>query len=70
MSTELFPTLQPAANEQKEPESFLGTRLGLLTLVLLCAVQFLDIADASIVNVALPSIQRALLFSQKSCNGW
>ena len=36
-----------------------------LTLVLLCAVQFLDITDASIVNVALPSIQHALHFSQQ-----
>ena len=34
----------------------LRSRLGLLTLVLLCAVQFLDIADSAIVNVALPSI--------------
>jgi MFS family permease len=28
----------------------------LTLLLLLCAVQFLDIVDASIVNVALPSI--------------
>jgi len=49
-----------------EPASFLGTRLGLLTLVLLCAVQFLDIVDGSIVNVALPSIQRSLHFSQQN----
>jgi hypothetical protein len=27
----------------------------------LCAVQFLDVADSSIMNVALPSIRRALL---------
>ena len=38
----------------------------MLTLVLLCAVQFLDIADAAIVNVALPSIQRSLHFSQQN----
>ncbi|MBY8881101.1 MFS transporter [Actinacidiphila acidipaludis] len=36
------------------------------TLVLLCAVQFLDIVDAAIVNVALPSIQRSLGFSQQN----
>src|SRR5947207_5062037 len=42
------------------------SRLGALTLLLLCAVQFLDIADASIVNVALPSIQRSLHFSQQN----
>jgi len=34
--------------------------------VLLCAVQFLDIADAAIVNVALPSIQHSLGFSQQN----
>src|SRR5436190_2957751 len=44
----------------------LRSRLGALTLLLLCAVQFLDIADASIVNVALPSIQRSLHFSQQN----
>jgi len=33
---------------------------------LLCAVQFLDILDSSIVNVALPSIQRDLRFSQQN----
>ena len=43
----------------------LRSRLGLLTLVLLCAVQFLDIVDSAIVNVALPSIQRDLGFSQQ-----
>src|SRR5215475_3557301 len=32
----------------------LRSRLGALTLLLLCAVQFLGIVDASIVNVALP----------------
>jgi EmrB/QacA subfamily drug resistance transporter len=35
-------------------------------LALLCAVQFLDIADSAIVNVALPSIQRSLDFSQQN----
>ena len=42
----------------------LRSPLGALTLLLLCAVQFLDIVDTSIVNVALPSIQRSLHFSQ------
>jgi EmrB/QacA subfamily drug resistance transporter len=45
--------------------SFLGTRRGKLTLGLLAAVAFLDFVDASIVNVALPSIRRALHFSQQ-----
>src|SRR5258708_36883777 len=52
--------------DQQERESFLSTRLGVLTLVLLCAVQFLDVVDASIVNVALPSIQHSLRFSQQN----
>jgi EmrB/QacA subfamily drug resistance transporter len=43
--------------------SFLATRRGKLTLALLCAVAFLDFIDASIVNLALPSIRRDLHFS-------
>jgi EmrB/QacA subfamily drug resistance transporter len=43
--------------------SFLATRRGKLTLALLCAVAFLDFVDASIVNIALPSIRHALHFS-------
>ena len=35
-------------------------------MVLLCAVQFLDIVDSAIVNVALPSIQHSLHFSQQN----
>jgi EmrB/QacA subfamily drug resistance transporter len=43
--------------------SVLATRRGKLILTLLCAVGFLDFLDASIVNVALPSIARDLHFS-------
>ena len=43
--------------------SALATRRGKLVLALLCAVGFLDFLDASIVNVALPSIARDLHFS-------
>jgi EmrB/QacA subfamily drug resistance transporter len=46
--------------------SFLATRRGKLTLALLAAVAFLDFVDASIVNVALPSIRRDLDFSEQS----
>ena len=46
-------------------QSVLDTRRGMLTLVLLCAVQFLDIVDSSIMNVALPSIRQDLGFSQQ-----
>jgi EmrB/QacA subfamily drug resistance transporter len=41
----------------------LATIRGKLTLALLCAVAFLDFVDASIVNVALPSIRDELGFS-------
>ncbi len=44
----------------------LRSRLGAITLALLCAVQFLDIVDSAIVNVALPSIQHSLHFSQQN----
>src|SRR5499427_8344813 len=44
----------------------LRSALGVITLMLLCAVQFLDIADSAIVNVALPSIQHSLSFSQQN----
>src|SRR5690242_9914423 len=37
-----------------------------LALILLCSSQFVVVLDASIVNVALPSIGRALDFSQES----
>src|SRR5438132_13045981 len=53
-----------AASSPRSP--FLGTRRGKLTLALLCVVGFLDFVDASIVNVALPSIRRDLHFSVQS----
>src|SRR3954467_1247253 len=43
--------------------SVLATRRGRLTLALLCTIAFLDFVDASIVNVALPSIREDLGFS-------
>jgi EmrB/QacA subfamily drug resistance transporter len=46
--------------------SFLATGRGKLTLALLCAVAFLDFVDASIVNVALPTIRHQLHFSVQS----
>jgi len=49
-----------------EPPSFLATRRGKLTLAFLCAVGFLDFVDASIVNVALPTIRDDLHFSVQS----
>src|SRR6185437_147418 len=55
-------TTQPALPEK----SFLATGRGKLTLAFLCMVGFLDFVDASIVNVALPSIRRDLHFSVQS----
>jgi EmrB/QacA subfamily drug resistance transporter len=46
--------------------SFLATRRGRLVLAFLLAVAFLDFLDASIMNVALPSIARDLHFSVQS----
>src|SRR6201993_980041 len=46
--------------------SFLATRRGKLTLAFLCGVALLDFVDASIVNVALPSIRHSLHFSIQS----
>src|SRR5947208_1424802 len=48
------------------PAPFLSTRRGRLTLLLLCGAQFIVVLDTTIVNVALPSIQHALHFSQQS----
>jgi EmrB/QacA subfamily drug resistance transporter len=45
--------------------SFLATRRGKLTLAFLCVVALLDFMGLAIVNVALPSIQRDLHFTQQ-----
>ena len=44
-------------------QSFLATRRGNLTLVLLCMVAFVDFVNGPIVNQALPSIRHTLHFS-------
>ena len=46
-----------------------GPRLGLALLVLASA-QLMVVLDATIVNVALPHIQRALGFPGPAWNGW
>src|SRR5258705_12390520 len=53
------------SNIRSEP-SALATRRGKLILALLCTIAFLDFVDASIVNVALPSIRKDLNFSVQS----
>src|SRR5919109_957598 len=55
-----------AVREVPAPPSFLATRQGKLTLAFLCMVGFLDFVDASIVNVALPTIRHDLHFSVQS----
>ncbi|MBL7496796.1 DHA2 family efflux MFS transporter permease subunit [Frankia sp. CNm7] len=53
----------PAQTAPAPTDSVLATRRGKQTLALLCAVGFLDFVDASIVNVALPSIRADLGFT-------
>jgi len=53
-------------SSQADSRLALRSTIGAITLLLLCAVQFLDIADTAIVNVALPSIQHSLNFSQQN----
>jgi EmrB/QacA subfamily drug resistance transporter len=57
---------QAVLREQPVQSSLLATRTGKLTLAFLCMVGFLDFVDASIVNVALPSIRHDLHFSVQS----
>ena len=58
----------PSTQVQTTPgqPSSLRTPWGVMTLLLLCGIQFMDVADTSIVNVALPSIQHDLHFSQQN----
>jgi EmrB/QacA subfamily drug resistance transporter len=56
------PASKASAGASGKP-SVLATRRGKLTLAVLCAVAFLDFVDASIVNIALPSIRSDLHFS-------
>jgi MFS family permease len=46
--------------------STLSSRRGVAILLLLSVVQFMDILDASILNIALPSIKSDLGFTQQS----
>ena len=46
--------------------SSLSSRRGVAILLLLRLVQFMDVLDASILNIALPSIRRDLGFTQQS----
>ena len=46
-----------------------GTRRSWSLLVLLSVAQFMVILDATVVNVALPSIGRSLHFPPAGCSG-
>jgi EmrB/QacA subfamily drug resistance transporter len=54
-----------ASLDQAPEASSLRSRRGIAILLLLSLVQFMDILDASILNIALPSIKNDLGFSQQ-----
>ena len=58
-------TRTPNRSHTESPTTLLSTTRGKLVLALLCAVAFIDFVDASIVNIALPSIRRSLHFSEQ-----
>src|SRR5262245_58670352 len=64
MTAESDPSAVSTARAQDAP--FLSSRRGVAILILLCLVQFMDVLDASILNIALPSIKRDLGFTQES----
>ncbi len=64
MTTETYPRAVSAPRSQNATS--LSSRRGVAILILLCLVQFMDILDASILNIALPSIKRDLGFTQES----
>jgi EmrB/QacA subfamily drug resistance transporter len=54
------------STNQAPDASSLASRRGVAILLLLSLVQFMDVLDASILNIALPSIKGDLGFSQQS----
>jgi len=63
MSAELNPD---TVSIEPSDASSLASRRGVAILLLLALVQFMDILDSSILNIALPSIKRDLGFSVQS----
>jgi EmrB/QacA subfamily drug resistance transporter len=53
------------AIDQRQEATSLASRYGIAVLALLSLVQFMDILDASILNIALPSIKNDLGFTQQ-----
>ena len=64
MSVETYRRGMPAGGASDA--SSLQSRRGVAILLLLSLVQFMDVLDASILNIALPSIKQDLGFSQQS----
>jgi EmrB/QacA subfamily drug resistance transporter len=64
MKTERYPRAAPL--DAAPDTSSLSSRRGVAILILLSLVQFMDVLDASILNIALPSIKNDLGFSQQS----
>ena len=64
MNTERYP--RAVAPDTAPDASSLSSRRGVAILILLSIVQFMDVLDASILNIALPSIKQALGFNQQS----
>src|SRR2546423_4581660 len=64
MSAQPYPVT--ASPEEAAATSTLSSRRGVAILLLLSLVQFMDVLDASILNIALPSIKTDLGFSQQS----
>src|SRR5262245_58231379 len=64
MTPETYP--KAVSIPQTQDASSLSSRRGVAILILLCLVQFMDILDASILNIALPSIKRDLGFTQEN----
>jgi EmrB/QacA subfamily drug resistance transporter len=64
MTAEHYPTV--AYPEKDDEGSSVASKRGLAILILLSLVQFMDVLDASILNIALPSIKDDLGFSQQS----
>ena len=62
MSAEPYPNVESLDRAQA---ASLSSRRGVAILLLLSLVQFMDILDASILNIALPSIKNDLGFSQQ-----
>src|SRR6266508_2397876 len=64
MSAQPYPRV--VSPDEAPDASSLSSRRGVAILLLLGLVQFMDVLDASILNIALPSIKRDLDFSQQS----